>query len=87
MIRNQKQISISGIIILILILFNVIVVRNAYVINEKWYWAMIVSVPLLLIAIRDRMQKKHALIRNYPLIGHLRYFFESIRPEIRQYFF
>jgi glutamate synthase domain-containing protein 2 len=87
MIRNQKQISISGGIILILILFNVIVVRNAYVINEQWYWAMIVSVPLLLIAIRDRMQKKHALIRNYPVIGHLRYFFESIRPEIRQYFF
>ena len=32
-------------------------------------------------------QKKHALLRNYPVIGYFRYFFESIRPEIRQYFF
>lgn len=87
MIRNQKKVSVSGIIILILILFNAIVVRNGYTINENWYWILTVSVPLLLIAIRDRTQKKHALIRNYPVIGHLRYFFESIRPEIRQYFF
>ncbi|HYK57712.1 MAG TPA: FMN-binding glutamate synthase family protein, partial [Flavisolibacter sp.] len=37
--------------------------------------------------LKDRLQKKHAIVRNYPIIGHLRYFFESIRPELRQYFF
>src|SRR5688572_11790633 len=42
---------------------------------------------MLLIAVRYSVQQTHAIIRNYPVIGHLRYFFESIRPEIRQYFF
>jgi len=31
-------------------------------------------------------QRRHALIRNYPVIGHVRYLLEFIRPEIRQYF-
>ena len=38
-------------------------------------------------AIFNVHQKNYALLRNFPLIGYLRYFFESIRPEIRQYFF
>lgn len=87
MMRNIRQISARGMIILSLILINVFVLRNAYVMHEKWNWALVLSFPLLLLAIRDSIQKKHALIRNYPVIGHLRYLFESIRPEIRQYFF
>jgi glutamate synthase domain-containing protein 2 len=34
----------------------------------------------------DLRQSKKALLRNYPVIGHLRYMLETIRPEIRQYF-
>ena len=36
--------------------------------------------------LRDLRQTRHALLRNYPVIGHLRFLFEWIRPEIRQYF-
>jgi glutamate synthase domain-containing protein 2 len=36
--------------------------------------------------IRDVRQKRHSILRNYPVIGHLRFFFEFIRPEMRQYF-
>ncbi|MCP3739550.1 FMN-binding glutamate synthase family protein [Rossellomorea sp. BNER] len=35
----------------------------------------------------DRTQKQHPILRNYPVIGRARYFFESIGPELRQYFF
>jgi glutamate synthase domain-containing protein 2 len=35
----------------------------------------------------DMAQTRHAVRRNYPILAHFRYFFESIRPEIRQYFF
>ena len=35
---------------------------------------------------RDSRQRRHAVLRNYPVIGHLRYLLEYIRPEIRQYF-
>ena len=50
-------------------------------------WWMWVLIALILVAIRDVfIQKKHTISHNYPIIGHLRYWFESIGPEIRQYF-
>ncbi|WP_068110909.1 FMN-binding glutamate synthase family protein [Tropicimonas marinistellae] len=33
----------------------------------------------------DVLQTRHAILRNYPLMGHLRFVFEGFRPEIRQY--
>jgi glutamate synthase domain-containing protein 2 len=33
------------------------------------------------------IQSRHSILRNYPIVGYLRYFFESFRPELRQYFF
>lgn len=41
---------------------------------------------LLLLGLRDTLQSTHSVLRNYPVIGHMRYLFEFIRPEIRQYF-
>ena len=40
---------------------------------------------LLLIIIYDIFQKEHAILRNFPLVGRLRYLLETIGPEIRQY--
>lgn len=37
--------------------------------------------------IQDITQKKHAILRNYPVVGHLRYFFEQLGEYFRQYFF
>jgi len=49
-----------------------------------WQWTLIV---LIIIAVRDIFfQKQHTISHNFPLIGHIRYLFESIGPEIRQYF-
>lgn len=87
MTGKQKPIPASGVIILFLVVLNAISIRAGYSDNEKWYWVLIVTLPLLLLAILNTRQKKHALLRNFPVIGYLRYFFESIRPEIRQYFF
>jgi glutamate synthase domain-containing protein 2 len=87
MVRKHKIVSAGGIIILSLAILNIILIRAGFANNENWYWALAVSVPLLLLAIFNIRQKKHALLRNFPLIGYVRYFLESIRPEIRQYFF
>ena len=35
---------------------------------------------------RDTLQTQRSVLRNYPVIGHLRFLLEYIRPEIRQYF-
>lgn len=40
---------------------------------------------LLLLLIYDLTQKKHAILRNFPIVGHLRYVLESFGPELRQY--
>jgi glutamate synthase domain-containing protein 2 len=42
--------------------------------------------PILLLGLFDMFQKKHTLLRNFPVLGHFRYILESIRPEIHQYF-
>ena len=41
---------------------------------------------LVLIGWRDLRQTQRSILRNYPLIGHLRFLLEAIRPEVRQYF-
>ena len=40
---------------------------------------------LLLIILYDLMQSKHAILRNFPIIGHFRYWLEAVGPELRQY--
>lgn len=49
------------------------------------WWSMLIIVPLLLLGIRDAMQSRHTILRNFPVIGHLRYLIEHFRPEIQQY--
>ena len=39
------------------------------------------------LGLRDFFQARHAILRNYPITAHLRFLFEKIRPEMRQYFF
>jgi glutamate synthase (ferredoxin) len=44
-----------------------------------------VGVFLVLVAIRDIVQKKRTIQHNFPIVGHLRYMLEVIGPELRQY--
>ncbi len=49
-----------------------------------WWPALFLC--LSIIGLYDLQQSHHAILRNYPIIGHLRFMLETIRPEIRQYF-
>ena len=49
-------------------------------------FGVVVFAVLAAIGVRDLRQAQRAVLRNYPVIGHLRFFMEYIRPEIRQYF-
>jgi glutamate synthase domain-containing protein 2 len=40
---------------------------------------------LVIVFVHDVTQKKHAVIRNFPIVGHFRYWLEAIGPELRQY--
>jgi glutamate synthase domain-containing protein 2 len=49
-------------------------------------WLMVVAAALVLLGINDMRQTRRSVLRNYPVIGHMRYLLEFIRPEMRQYF-
>jgi glutamate synthase domain-containing protein 2 len=49
--------------------------------------AIVIVVGLGFLFISDITQKKHGVLRNYPVVGHLRYFFEQLGEYFRQYFF
>jgi glutamate synthase domain-containing protein 2 len=49
-------------------------------------WLCVVGAVGVVLGVRDIRQTRHAVLRNYPIIGHLRFLLEWIRPEIRQYF-
>src|SRR5579872_6777448 len=49
-------------------------------------WSLVLFAPLVALGIADMLQTRHAVRRNFPVIGHGRYLLEMIRPEINQYF-
>ena len=66
----------------VLLLFTLL---GAGVTGLSGWWPLLFLV-LSLIGLYDLQQQHHAILRNYPVIGHLRFMLETIRPEIRQYF-
>lgn len=48
-------------------------------------WPLGVAVVLLLLALRDRLQKKHTIIANFPIFGRFRYWLEALGGPLRQY--
>ena len=49
-------------------------------------WALVIVLPVIVLGVYDLVQKKHTVRRLYPFFGRFRYWLESVRPEIQQYF-
>ncbi len=51
-------------------------------------WIVVAAVAGCFVAlgIHDLVQRRHSILRNYPILGHARFLLESIRPELQQYF-
>lgn len=50
-------------------------------------WSLLLGAAgLVALGVNDLLQTHHSILRNYPVIGHLRFVLEFVRPEIRQYF-
>lgn len=59
-----------------------------YLLSMLWppiIYLFFILVPYIALGLYD-MGSTHNVLRNYPVLGHLRYFFEFVRPEIQQYF-
>jgi glutamate synthase domain-containing protein 2 len=57
-----------------------------YFLHPNWYWLLVVLAPLIGLGIHDMLQSRHAITRNFPVVGHFRYLADSLRPKIYQYF-
>src|SRR5690606_28716326 len=58
---------------------------------SSWYypamfWPWIIVGILLVLGLQNSLQRKHTILRNFPVLGYFRYLFEFISPEIQQYF-
>jgi glutamate synthase domain-containing protein 2 len=51
-----------------------------------WWWLVVLAGLLVALAVYDLVQRRHSILRNYPILGHMRFALESIRPELQQYF-
>jgi glutamate synthase domain-containing protein 2 len=50
-----------------------------------WWLLILVTGPLLVLGVRDLTQPQHSLLRNFPVLGHLRFIIEDLGPELHQY--
>ena len=67
--------------------FLAVVTIIAGAIGGPGWWVLVVVLLLLLaVGCYDLVQKKHSILRNYPVLGHMRFLMEDIRPELQQYF-
>jgi glutamate synthase domain-containing protein 2 len=71
-------------------IFQILIGTNLFILFISFFapfiiWLLIITLPLLIIAIHDSRQKKHAILRNFPLIGRARWIIESVRPFVQQY--
>ncbi|MGC4128387.1 MAG: FMN-binding glutamate synthase family protein [Bergeyella sp.] len=53
---------------------------------KTYYWIPMLLTGIYVLGLYNASQTKHAILRNFPVLGYFRYFFESISPEMQQYF-
>ncbi len=58
----------------------------AYFVWAPMWWAFVLVGPIIVLGVYDMFQYKHAIMRNFPVLGRGRYLFEELRPKIYQYF-
>ena len=68
------------------ILSILIIAGVAYFLWPPILWSLLIIAPLIIMGIYDMVQTKHAIMRNFPILGRGRYVMEHLRPKIYQYF-
>ncbi|HEX7739115.1 MAG TPA: FMN-binding glutamate synthase family protein, partial [Marmoricola sp.] len=72
-------------ILTVLFFLSVVAVLAAAIGGWGWWILVGVVAAFLLLGLFDVLQRKHSILRNYPVLGHMRFLLEEIRPELQQY--
>ena len=67
-------------------IITVLLVVISSLMFEPIWWILLIIAPLIALGFSDIKQNHSSILRNFPVIGHLRFILESLRPEIMQYF-
>jgi hypothetical protein len=70
----------------VLVITAFIITLGVYLYFKIALFLLVILFILLLVGLANSMQHKHAILRNFPVLGYFRYLFEMIAPEIQQYF-
>ena len=69
-----------------LIVCAAMVVLAASVGGIGWIVVAVLAAAVTAVGVHDLLQRRHSILRNYPILGHARFALEAIRPELQQYF-
>jgi len=53
MSRNQTEVSASGSILIVLVILTAIILERGLIVNERWYWGLLFTIPALILALLD----------------------------------
>lgn len=83
---KKFRLQLVGIAFIFVFLFNLFLILGSFFLGQSWMMLL----ALLLLAVQfiahDYFQRKHTLLRNFPVVGRFRYLFERLRDPLAQYF-
>lgn len=84
MFFNAKPSSARALILLFFSLSWLITLLLIMIVNINYIWISILTFASLVLAIDNALQCKHTILRNYPVVGYIRYLLEGFCQELRQ---
>ncbi len=73
-------------IFILFCVISIVVVGLLAYIHLDFLWLLVLVLPIIFLGTVDLAQDKHAIRKNFPVLGRLRYFMEDLRPKLYQYF-
>ena len=67
--------QVRKLILGLILIINLIIFSFGVIFTTSWFWLLLIPFPLLVVALYHSFQTKHAILRNYPVVGYFRYFF------------
>ncbi|MEU3027994.1 FMN-binding glutamate synthase family protein, partial [Streptomyces incarnatus] len=75
-------------ILIVFLTLTAAIASAAVAVGRSPYW-WFAALPLMFLGVLggwDLVQRRHSVLRNYPVLGHARFLLERLRPELQQYF-
>ena len=70
----------------VLTVLAAVLVVPAVIVTWVWWFPAALVAILAAVGVYDLAQRQHSVLRNYPILGHMRFLLEALRPELQQYF-